>query len=107
MKQAPVKKILRWFLYGTYLTGSVVLLLELSYRFYLIDFYRGELKALNPPELLEPKKDPSNILILGDSFTADPKSYVSHLRRALPAQSVINSGVSGTCIRQAALMTDP
>ena len=81
-----------------------VLLLELSYRFYILDFYYTELSALN--ESLPPsEKDLPNILFLGDSFTAYPESYVAKLRRDVPF-NLINSAVSGTSILEATFMSN-
>ncbi|MFT4681525.1 MAG: hypothetical protein ACI9YU_001374 [Flavobacteriales bacterium] len=80
-----------------------LLLLELSYRFYIIEFYSTELQALN--ESLPPsKKDLANILFLGDSFTAHTESYVTKLRVDVPFK-LINSAISGTGILEASFMT--
>lgn len=77
-----------------------ILVLECAYRYQLFDFYKAELKNLNPS--IQQKKN-KTILICGDSFTADPTSYVSVLRDSLPQFDIINIGVPGTGIRQHAL----
>ena len=89
--------------YLLFLGVSVLLLLEISYRGYWFDFYRGNLTGLNPSGILT---DPSreSILVVGDSFTADPRGYVEHLRQTFPDQRVINAGVPGTCTRQHQLL---
>ena len=97
-----LKKIRTSLLYVFFLGVATLFLLELSYRFYIIDFYRGNLTGLNPIELLE-KTDQSTILIIGDSFTADPDSYVAHLRKKLSNHRVINAAIPGTCVKQHSL----
>ncbi len=88
------------FLFKTSIVLSIVLLLfELSYRYYLIDFYKSELKGLNRSEDLKQNK-PRTMLILGDSFSADPRGYVSMLRDSLPNWNVINASVPGISSRQ-------
>ncbi len=74
-------------------------MLELCFRFYVIDFYRGHLVGLNPTELVEQPDQPT-ILIIGDSFTADPDSYVRHLRENLVDYRIVNAAIPGTCITQ-------
>lgn len=76
------------------------ILLEVAYRYQFFDFYQAELKNLNPA--IQQKKN-KTILICGDSFSADPASYVSVLRDSLPQYNIINAGVPGTGIRQHAL----
>ncbi|MDB4728439.1 hypothetical protein OAF63_06575, partial [Saprospiraceae bacterium] len=81
----------------------VLLLLELTYRYYWVDFYSGNLKGLNTTTALATNDKPT-ILIIGDSFTADQNSYVGGLRKAFPKYQIINSAVPGTCARQHELM---
>lgn len=93
-----LKKIGKFSLY-TLLIGLISLLLfEVIYRYYFIDFYKTELKALNPNELTQEKS--KTLLIFGDSFTADQNSYVSILRDSLSKTNVINSAVPGTSFLQ-------
>lgn len=72
--------------------------LELVYRNQWIDFNRTVLTSLNRNDDLLSKK--KKILICGDSFSADPESYVKIIRDSLNEFAVINSAVSGTGIRQ-------
>jgi len=99
-----LKKSMRILGFLAYTLVVVLLLLELAYRFYWVDFYRMELLGLNPSSVLNPKKEQPTILALGDSFTASPHSYLEVLKKSNPDLRIINSGVPGTSIRQAALM---
>ena len=74
-------------------------MLEVSYRCQIVDFYRGSLTGLNP-DLESSDQSDSSILIIGDSFSADPSSYVSVLRKRLPNHRIINASVPGTSLRQ-------
>lgn len=73
-------------------------LLEVTYRFQIIDFYQSELKALNPN--LNDDFPNGNVLIIGDSFSGFPKGYVELLRTEYPNTNFINCAISGTGIRQ-------
>ena len=80
------------------LIGFITLLIfETIYRLYWVDFYRYELEALNPEEDLNLEKE-ETILIFGDSFTADPNSWVSVLRDSLDNHNIINSALPGTSV---------
>lgn len=74
------------------------LTLELAYRYQWLDFYKPELLGLNTKEILH--SDKKKILICGDSFSADPNSYVKSLRDSLTEYAVINGAVPGTGILQ-------
>lgn len=76
--------------------------MELSFRLYIIDFYKQEFEALNLPQPIEDESKPS-ILIFGDSFSANADSYVGKLRNKLP-HNLINSAVSGTGVMEASFM---
>jgi hypothetical protein len=94
-----VKKAGKWVAYAAFLTAAVLLLLELSYRMYLVDFYRNNLRWLNGNELSPGDQRPV-ILVVGDSFSADRNSYVAQVRKHFPHFRVINAAIPGTCIRQ-------
>lgn len=97
------KTLLKFFAFlgKAFLVGLITLcLLEGIYRFYWFDFYAPELKGLNDPIDLKKEDQRPTILVGGDSFTADPLAYVSHLRDSLEAYRVINAGVPGTGIVQ-------
>jgi hypothetical protein len=72
-------------------------LFEISYRYYWIDFYGGELKGLNSKEDLSLSKS-KTILVFGDSFSANTEGWVSVLRDSLIDYNVINSAVPGTSV---------
>ena len=99
-----LRKLRALFIYLLFLCISVLLLLEVCYRFYVVDFYKGNLIGLNSEEDLMPTHDRPTVLVLGDSFSADKNSYIKHLRKAIPNHRIINSAVPGTSIRQHRLM---
>lgn len=101
-----VKKFLSLLLYLLFVLVTTLLLLEVCYRFYVVDFYKGSLIGLNSKEDLDSNKDQETILVFGDSFSADTGSYVKYLRYALPEYRIINTAVSGTTIRQHELMAE-
>ncbi len=72
--------------------------LEVVYHNQLFDFYCVELNTLNSQQELHSNK--KKILILGDSFGAQQKSYVQLLKDSLHNFSVINSSVPGTSARE-------
>lgn len=76
-------------------------LLEIAYRYQIVDFYKVELKALNPD--LNKDFPNGNVLIFGDSFSGFPNGYVEQLRKGYPKTNFINCAISGTGIRQHAL----
>lgn len=91
-------KYLKKFAYFIFLCFVCLTLLEVCFRFQLIDFYQAELKGLNKEEQLSSKGD--HILVFGDSFSAHPDSYVKHLREKLPQFNFINSAIPGTGVKQ-------
>lgn len=99
-----LRKLRDLFFYLLFLGISVLLLLEVCYRFYVVDFYKGSLIGLNSKEDLMPVQDRPTVLVFGDSFSADTGSYVKYLREAMPDHRIINSAVAGTTIRQHSLM---
>ncbi|WP_299438784.1 hypothetical protein [uncultured Aquimarina sp.] len=75
----------------------VVLLFELSYRFSIIDFYKGEFEALNETKDIESKD--VDYLVFGDSFSAAGNNYVDYLRQSKD-KTFINSSIPGIGIKQ-------
>jgi hypothetical protein len=69
-----------------------LLVLELSYRYQWIDFFKTEFKALNK----DVKPNRANVLVFGDSFTAYPNGYVAHFRKEHPELNVINCSLPGS-----------
>jgi hypothetical protein len=91
-------------LFGKLLAVLLVigLLMEMSFRFYVIDFYAPEFAALNPVSVSESNEKPT-VLFLGDSFTANADSYVGKLRNKLPF-NLINGAISGTGVMEASFV---
>lgn len=82
--------------YALFLLLSITLLLEIAFRYQWVDFYKAELKALNPS--LDNQKN--TILVFGDSFTANPNGYISNLRKDFPHLNIINCALPGSGIKQ-------
>jgi len=80
-----------------------LLLLELCFRFQVIEFYKTELDGLNPSSGIVSEKE--NILVFGDSFSAHPNSYVQYLRDKIPEFNFINAAIPGTGIKEHKLIT--
>lgn len=78
---------------------ALAALLECAYRGDWIDFHAGDLRAANTPADLTTDGRPT-LLVLGDSFSADPRGYVPRLRHSLRGWRVVGSGVSGFSARQ-------
>jgi hypothetical protein len=83
--------------------GLALLVLEGLYRLQLVDTYRPELHAFNPPQVLISNDQPT-LLVMGDSFTAGRTSYAGILQDTLREWRVINAAVSGTGVLQALYM---
>lgn len=98
-----LRKGLKTIAYLLFLNVTVLLLLEMCYRLYVIDFYQGQLIGLNDEADLGSSDEPT-ILVIGDSFSADQSSYVGHLRGSLPGYRVINAAIPGTTISQHRLL---
>ena len=79
-----------------------LVLAEICFRFYVIEFYSVELNALNSENELDDSAR-TDVLFLGDSFTANANSYVAKLRERLPFK-MVNSAVSGTGILETSFM---
>lgn len=98
-----LKKAFRILLYGLFLVITVCLAMEVAYRYQWIDFYAAEWRALNPA--VQPPGARKKILVLGDSFSAQPFSYVQVLRDSMPGCAIYNGAVGGTGIREAVAIT--
>lgn len=94
-----LKKMLRILLYCLYLSGIVITILEVSYRYQWFDFYYAELKNLNEGNVCQ-DKNREKIFIAGDSFTAEKGGYADQLRVYYPDACIVNAGVPGTGIIQ-------
>jgi len=67
-------------------------ILEISYRYQWIDFYKLEFRALNKKASV----DKPNILVFGDSFTAQPNGYADQLQKEHQNFNVVNCAIPGT-----------
>ena len=74
-----------------------LLLFELCYRYYIIDFYHTPWKMLNQTENNSTEVD---LLVFGDSFSAKPSGYVDLLRKQFPNKKIWNAAVAGIGIKQ-------
>ena len=97
------RKLVSGLAYLLFLGLASLFLLELSYRYYWVDYYGSNLRALNQTVLSNTEERP-NILVVGDSFSADQQGYVSHVRKQFPEYRVVNAAVPGTCVRQHQLL---
>ncbi len=93
-----LKKFFKVVIYFTFLVTSCFCLLEVVYRYQLIDFYKAELEALNPN--LNDDYPNGNVLVFGDSFSGFSIGYVEQLRKEYPNTNFINCAISGTGIKQ-------
>jgi hypothetical protein len=80
----------------------MVFLLEIFYRYQIIDTYRREINFLNPER--NTARTGKRVLAMGDSFTAAPDNWVDQLRKIRPDLNILNSAVPGTGVRQANFM---
>jgi hypothetical protein len=95
------RNLVKKFLYLLYLIVIVVLLMEVAYRFQIIDFYRAELNALNPHRNAAKTTAKKTLLVFGDSFTVQANSWLNQLRIDSPHYRIINSAITGTSIVEA------
>lgn len=94
-----IPKSIRILSYFLYVLLFVVLVLEIVYRFQIIDFYKAEFRAFNPE--VKSRKQNKSILVFGDSFTAQSGSWLYQLRENLPHYKIVNSAITGTSIDEA------
>ena len=95
------RNLVKKFLYLLYLIVIVVILMEVAYRFQIIDFYRAELNALNPHRNAAKTTAKKTLLVFGDSFTVQTNSWLNQLRIDSPHYRIINSAITGTSIVEA------
>lgn len=88
------RKLLNILLILPYIVVFAIIVLEVAYRYQVVDTYQPELKAFNSNEQLTKKE--KTILVIGDSFSAGKDAWVSYLQKELTDYRVINSAVSGT-----------
>jgi hypothetical protein len=91
-------------LYGILSLLFLALVFEFAFRFQLVDTYSPELRSFNRPKDLAGGDGRPAMLVMGDSFTAGNATYVSILRAKLPDYRVVNAGIPGTGIIEAAII---
>jgi len=74
---------------------------EITYRYQLFDYYKAELTGLN----IDLDVDKPNVLVFGDSFTAQSGSYLTHLRDSIKNYNFVNCAIPGTAAREAAYIS--
>lgn len=87
-------------IYPTYIICFLIFslgLAELFYRYQVVDLYSSELRTLNS---CYQKSDGKNIVVMGDSFSVSPDSWVEYLRKNMLDYAVINAGITGSGILQ-------
>jgi hypothetical protein len=108
-----MKKIFGWtglkqipflLLYGILSLLFLTLVFEIAFRFQIVDTYSPELRSYNRPQDLTGSDGRPTMLVMGDSFTAGTATYVNILRGQLPDYRVINAGIPGTGIIEAAII---
>jgi len=92
------RNLVQKLLYVLYLVVIVAILMEVAYRFQIIDFYRQELNALNPEQTTTKTTGKKTVLVFGDSFTVQSHSWLNQLRTDFPEYHIINSAITGTSI---------
>jgi len=92
------RNLVKKLLYLLYLLVIVVMLMEVAYRFQIIDFYRPELNALNPQHPNTKTRGKKTVLVFGDSFTVQSNSWLNQLRIDSPDYTIINSAITGSSI---------
>lgn len=84
-------RLWKW-LKRTMIVGILSLfLLEITYRYQWVDFYRSEWNYHN--QAIE--KSEQRILVFGDSFSADPRAWVTMLRDSFPGRAIYNAALPG------------
>ena len=96
MKQKTTFKPIRFFqnlLLIVISTFVCILIIEITYRYQLLDFYKSEFNHLNKKNIQ--KKSSKKVLVFGDSFTAAANSYVNILNDSLNDITFVNAAIPG------------
>lgn len=91
------KKALQFLWRALAITLITLIVLEISYRYYWIDFYKTEFNALNKNHPVNPSK--KTVLLFGDSFSAQEISYARLLQDSSNI-NLINLSIPGSCALQ-------
>lgn len=93
-----LRNILYSLAYFCFVIALAFVIIELIYRQQWIDFYRTELKLLNEENTI--KKDTIDLLVIGDSFSANEDGYVKKVQKHFPEKAILNASVRGTGLAQ-------
>lgn len=93
-----IKKFTKGILQVLVISCITLLLLEVVYRYGIIDFYKAEIEALNSSDAIE--SDAVDYLVFGDSFSTPTGNYVDLLRDVYSEKSFLNLSIPGTRIKQ-------
>lgn len=86
-----LRNIGKWMLRLGVLLLITLLLFEVAYRYQWVDFYRAEWRYQNDKINTKGKQ---KILVFGDSFSAEPNSWVNQLRKD-STKTIFNASISG------------
>lgn len=75
-----------------------LIIVEVTYRYQLFDFYSSEFNYLN--KKIIQKKSTKKVLVFGDSFTAATNSYVNILNDSLSDVTFINAAIPGIGVQE-------
>lgn len=96
-----MKRVIKVALLSVMVLGSIftgICIVEVVYRYQLIDFYAAEFEYLNAE--VRHKKSSQSVLVIGDSFSAADNSYVNMLNDSFPNIRFLNASVPGTGIQE-------
>ncbi len=93
MKKFNLKNIRNTLLKGVIVLTITIALLELCYRYQVIDFYKTEWKYLN--KNVNNQQNKTKVLVLGDSFSSAQNSWVEQLRKIDTNRSYYNGSFPG------------
>ena len=93
-----IKKFAKGFVQLVIISCITFLLFEVAYRYGVIDFYKAEIKVLNPNNSIESTS--VDYLVFGDSFSTPTGNYVDRLRSKHTEKSFLNLSIPGTGIKQ-------
>lgn len=101
MKQKIISKVIHFCQNLLLLIVSVsvcLIIIEITYRYQLFDFYSSEFNYLN--KKIIQKKSTKKVLVFGDSFTAATNSYVNILNDSLSDVTFINAAIPGIGVQE-------
>ncbi len=101
MSMRAWRSVLQWAAAAGLSIAAALWVAEISYRFYVLDFYAPELRAYNLVKSVDSLPAGADILVMGDSYSAGKSSYVAMLREMLPDCAIVNGAIPGSGLPQA------